>query len=243
MARRRSARMGTLAVLVATGATLAGAVGAGAVGAVGAVGAAPSVLAVKVPGTWTLNWDWAKGEGSGSAPITFSAKGHTFTVTGESGTWTKKGTRLTFVYTSSNSCHGTWTGTEAKAAPEFSGSMHRSTTRCGSDTGTWSITKPATTTSLKLSAASVGFGHEQQERFRVLVTASSGSAAPAGSVAVKAGKTTLCALKLSSGTGSCTMARTKLSPGTYRVLASFGGGTSFGPSASPRLTLKVTKAT
>ncbi|MGD0701480.1 MAG: Ig-like domain-containing protein [Trebonia sp.] len=100
------------------------------------------------------------------------------------------------------------------------------------------VTQPTTTT-LGLSAATVKYGHEQAEKISVKVTPA--DAGPAtGTVAIAAGKTNLCQVKLSSGKGSCTLAAKKLGPGSYHVVASYAGATYFAKSASAAKTLKVT---
>jgi len=121
------------------------ALGTTAVGSLATSPASASPLAapaVKVGGTWTLSWAWGV-SGSGSAPITFVRKTHTFSVTSESGTWTKSGRKLTFVFTSSNSCHGTWTGTYSKTSQSYTGTMTKDPGYCTADSGTWSMSRAA----------------------------------------------------------------------------------------------------
>jgi hypothetical protein len=102
--------------------------------------AASRAPAVKVGGAWSLSWDWTSGN-SGTGTITFVKKSHTFSVTAQSGTWTKSGRHLTFVFTSSNSCYGTWTGTYSKASQSYSGTMTKNTSYCSADSGTWSMSR------------------------------------------------------------------------------------------------------
>lgn len=98
--------------------------------------ASPAVVALKLPGTWSLSWSWSDGD-SGNAPITFTKAGHTFSVTSESGTWKLHHGTLTFRFTSSNSCHGRWTGTFSKTTRQYTGTMASS---CNG-TGSWSMKK------------------------------------------------------------------------------------------------------
>jgi|GEM_PF-5678864 len=97
---------------------------------------------IQVVGTWTINWQWAGGSG-GSAPITFSSDHH-FSVTSESGTWSRHGKTLTFRFTSTNSCHGTWVGTYRHTATtrEFAGTMSHPCTPITH--GTWNMSRPVT---------------------------------------------------------------------------------------------------
>jgi hypothetical protein len=62
-------------------------------------------------------------------------------------------------------------------------------------------------------------------------------------VTVKDSTTTLCVIKLSSGKGSCRLSPKKLKVGTYRLVATYGGSTTFKGSTSAKETLTVTKAT
>ncbi len=102
---------------------------------------------------------------------------------------------------------------------------------------------PATTTSLKLSASSVTYGKEEALKLSVTVTAQFSSAQPTGTVTIKAGSKTICTVKLSDGTGTCSPSSQKLlAVGTYQFVASYGGSKTFSASASKAATLKVVKA-
>jgi hypothetical protein len=60
---------------------------------------------------------------------------------------------------------------------------------------------------------------------------------------VLAGKTKVCAITLSTsskGKGSCSPSAKQLAANTYSITASFSGSTSFTPSGSRAMTLKVT---
>jgi hypothetical protein len=206
--------------------------------------AAPKPQAVQVAGTWSLTWDWGDGA-KGTAPITFVSKGHTFSVTGESGIWTTSGESLKFVYTSANSCHGTWVGRYAKKSNKFSGRMSKNTKYCPADSGTWSMVRAKATsqTALTLSSAKVTYGDEHVEHLSVTVSPTSGSSRPAGKVTVKVATTKLCVIKLKAARGSCRLSRKRLPAGTYSLVATYGGSTAFDASASAHEGLKVSQAT
>lgn len=96
----------------------------------------------------------------------------------------------------------------------------------------------ATSTTLKLSAATVRFGHEQAEKLTVVVKPRTGGT-PTGKVTVAAGKTTLCTIKLAHGKGSCTLAAKRLKPGKYRLTGAYDGDRSYAGSAYAAKSLTV----
>jgi hypothetical protein len=99
-----------------------------------------------------------------------------------------------------------------------------------------------TTTMLRLSAASVPWGHERAVTFTITVAASHGTAD--GSVRVLAGIRLLCAATLAAGHATCKFpSATELAPGTHSVKANYRGSTGFTGSTSAAATLKVTKET
>ena len=101
---------------------------------------------------------------------------------------------------------------------------------------------PATTTTLKLSAASIVYGDEQAEKISVTVSGPGPGAAPAGIVTIKAGAAKVCSLSLSSsGTGSCALKAAALPPGTAKVTASYAGNADFGASVSAAKSLAIAK--
>ncbi len=105
-----------------------------------------------------------------------------------------------------------------------------------------SVLPPAsTTTSLSLSSAEVAYGQEPAEK--VLVTVSSSSGTPDGSVTVRSGSATVCTITLAPGSGSCTLPATEFPPGTAPLTATYTGNTDFAPSTSAAKTLTVSKAT
>jgi len=109
-----------------------------------------------------------------------------------------------------------------------------------SDPQALTVTKAPTTTLLTLSAAKVAVGHEQAERLSVQVKATTGSS-PTGHVVIKAGTTQICNITLANGKGSCTLAASKLPPGTYHLAATYNGDATHARSTSAKKTLTVTK--
>jgi hypothetical protein len=99
----------------------------------------------------------------------------------------------------------------------------------------------STRITLALSAARVSYSREQAARATVTVTAALGD--PGGRVLVDSGTTTVCVIRLVSGTGSCGLTSEELKPGTYRLVARYPGTISDDASASARLTLTVTPRT
>ena len=97
-----------------------------------------------------------------------------------------------------------------------------------------------TSAALTLSAGTVVYGHEQSEKLSVKVKAANGEPL-AGAVAVKAGSTVVCTIKLSDGVGSCRPTASKLKPGTYSLAAKYGPTQVYMGSQSPAKTLKVKK--
>lgn len=108
--------------------------------------------------------------------------------------------------------------------------------------GPWSrltAARAATVASLTLSRSSVAYGHENAEKLTVKVTSPLGGT-PAGTVTIKIKSTVLCTIRLAHGTGSCTLSAKRLTPGTYSLIASYGGATYY-TGASATKTLKVTR--
>jgi Bacterial Ig-like domain (group 3) len=139
------------------------------------------------------------------------------------------------------------TGTCALATGELSPGNYQLTATYGgdgdfagsaSDPQALTITTAPTVTTLTLSTAKVTFGHEQAERLSIQVTATAGST-PTGQVAVSAGSTTLCVITLDGGNGSCTLAATKLRPGTHHLTATYSGDVTHAGSTSGSKALAV----
>ena len=97
-----------------------------------------------------------------------------------------------------------------------------------------------TATSLKLSAAKVGYGHEQTAKLAVAVT-SHGAGHLAGTVTIMAGKTTVCVLTLKSGKGACALSSARFRPGSYHLIARYLGSALYRGSASAAKTLTIAK--
>ena len=95
-------------------------------------------------------------------------------------------------------------------------------------------------TALWLSSSTVIYGNEQVERFRVTVTGAPGTGVPTGYVGVESGTRLLCIIYLYRGTGGCSLAAAKaLAPGSYKIVALYGGYLNFKPSTSSPQTLTV----
>jgi hypothetical protein len=120
-----------------------------------------------------------------------------------------------------------------------------STDFAGSSSTTESLTiAPASsTTTLSISAAKVVYGHEGAEKLAVSVTPGIPGSTPTGVVRVSYSSTTLCAITLSGGAGSCTLSARKLPGGRYALTAIYSGSIDFNSSASANEGLTVSKET
>jgi len=99
-----------------------------------------------------------------------------------------------------------------------------------------------TSTTLKLSASSIADGKEKSLKFSVAVKAQF-TGTPTGTVTVKAGKKKICTVKLAAGKGTCSpTSNTLLAAGSYSIVASYNGSSSFPASTSKSVKLKVSKA-
>ncbi|HTR91639.1 MAG TPA: Ig-like domain-containing protein [Trebonia sp.] len=124
---------------------------------------------------------------------------------------------------------------------KFTGTYNgRAGSKPATATATLKLRKAPTTTRLSLAAGTVTYGHEQSERLTVRVVPRF-SGAPAGTVTVRAGSTVVCAIKLASGAGSCTLSASKLAAGSYQLVARYPGSVTFVASASAKLALSVSK--
>jgi hypothetical protein len=103
---------------------------------------------------------------------------------------------------------------------------------------TLTVAKRGTTTTLTLAKTSVTYGHESAEKFTASVS-HAGSVYPTGKVAVRIGGTTICTITLSRGTGSCTLANTRLRVGRYTFVALYSGDGNYNQSESAKKILKV----
>ena len=102
------------------------------------------------------------------------------------------------------------------------------------------IARAESSTTLKLSAATVTVGHEKVEKFTVTVRGS--GAVPTGKVAMKSGRTILCTATLASGKGSCSPSAAVLSAGKHSIVAVYAGATNFLASTSDSSSLTVNRA-
>jgi hypothetical protein len=102
---------------------------------------------------------------------------------------------------------------------------------------------PETSTALKLSSSTVTSGHEKSLVLSVAVTARFRKTIPSGTVTIMAGKKKVCSVKLAKGKGKCSpSSNTLLAPGSYSLIASYGGGGGLAGSSSPAQKLTVKKA-
>lgn len=77
-----------------------------------------------------------------------------------------------------------------------------------------------------LSKSTISYGREQTERLSVVVTGHY-AGVPAGTVDVMVGRTSVCAIALRAGRGSCTLGRKQLRVGTLRLVARYLGDADF----------------
>ena len=105
------------------------------------------------------------------------------------------------------------------------------------------VNQAATSTTLSLSATSVGYGNEASVTFTAAVSPQF-QGTPGGTVTIATGGTTLCTISLAATT-TCTAKDTALGAqgATYPVTASYGGGANFTGSTSAPHDLKVEQAT
>lgn len=89
-------------------------------------------------------------------------------------------------------------------------------------------------TALSLSSATVIYGSEQIEKFRVSVSASTPrTGVPTGDAVVLSGIQVLCIIHLDRGNGSCSPAAKALARGSYKIVARYySGDKNFKPSTS-----------
>jgi hypothetical protein len=96
-----------------------------------------------------------------------------------------------------------------------------------------------TATAVSLSARSVVYGHEAVQHISVAVSAASG--VPTGTVAVRAGTTTVCTITLTGGHGSCALSATRFGAGSVKLTAAYAGPAWFTASISPAAAFTVVK--
>jgi hypothetical protein len=103
-------------------------------------------------------------------------------------------------------------------------------------------TNVATSTTLTAPKSAV-IGGETAERFSATVKAATGTAKPAGTVAIVSGTTTLCHATVVAGVASCTLTATQLKIGSYSAKAVFTPGAGFLGSTSVAATFSIVKGT
>jgi hypothetical protein len=103
----------------------------------------------------------------------------------------------------------------------------------------FSVERATSKTTLTLSAATVGYGHEQAAKLTVKVRPQY-AGTPGGVVDIMAGRARICVVILNRGTGSCRLGARTLGAGTYQVQAAYGGNADFKWSASASKSLTVT---
>jgi hypothetical protein len=101
--------------------------------------------------------------------------------------------------------------------------------------------KATTTTVLKLSKLKATYGQEQAEHASVTVSSSLPGTIATGTVTIKELATAVCVIKLRLGKGSCTFSPERLKAGIYRLVAVYGGSTTFMGSTSAKEILTVAK--
>ena len=164
---------------------------------------------------------------AGTIIATFAQTG-TGTYVGQHGLW----------YT--NDCaFAYWTSVSLKLGD---GGLKRAAALGEGEHVTFSKIRPATTTTLSLSAGHLVYGHEQAERVSVGVHGEHGGT-PAGVVSVTSGAVTVCAITLAAGRGSCALTAAKLPAGTRHLTAAYRGSDFFASSASGPGALTIAKAT
>jgi Big-like domain-containing protein len=97
----------------------------------------------------------------------------------------------------------------------------------------------ATTTTLGVQPATATFGSEQAVKLTVGVTAQAGGT-PTGTVTITAGSATVGTITLANGTGTRALTASQLPPGSYQLVATYGGDQASKDSASAQQVLTVT---
>jgi len=152
---------------------------------------------------------------------------------------------------------GTWTGKQmgsyspstklysgsASITPTVEGSYTYALTCGGVESGFAAVTvgaaKVASATALTVTPATAGVG--QSVTLKATVTGASGT--PSGSVTFSTGGTTIATVPLSSGVASLSASTNGIPPGTYPVVATYGGSATYKASASSALDVVLNAAT
>ncbi|MGA2530491.1 MAG: Ig-like domain-containing protein [Acidimicrobiales bacterium] len=114
----------------------------------------------------------------------------------------------------------------------------------GSSTNeTLTVAPASSTTSLSASVAKVAYGDEGTDHLSVSVTPEFSGLTLTGAVTVSDSSTTLCAITLSGGAGSCALSARNLPVGNYGLVAIYTGSADISSSASVNERLTVSKET
>ncbi len=109
------------------------------------------------------------------------------------------------------------------ATPSSSNPDYSYTTSRSSPAQRFSVARDTTTTAVLVVPSTVAYGSEQAAVFTATVAAHEGEAVPSGEkVTVQVGSTA-CTVTLTAGSGTCTIGRSALPPGSYSVSATYGG--------------------
>lgn len=100
------------------------------------------------------------------------------------------------------------------------------------------VEKAPTNTVMKASKASLIFGKENQETFRIMVSSPGSAGTPAGTVSLSGAS---CARSLSGGQATCTLGVKALPTGSHSITATYDGSSEFSNSTSRPVTIQVKK--
>jgi hypothetical protein len=112
-----------------------------------------------------------------------------------------------------------------------------------SATDSLTVAPASSTTTLSTTATKVKYGHEGAEKVSVNVKPEFSGSTPTGIVMVRESSTTLCAITLSGGAGSCSLSARDLPVGSYHLVATYSGSLDFESSGSANEGLTVSKET
>jgi large repetitive protein len=111
-----------------------------------------------------------------------------------------------------------------------------------SDSESFTVSPPPTTTILTLSANRATFGGEQSENLSVSVTPSAFIAGtPSGTVTLNHGSSAIATINLVNGAANMTLGPTQVKPGRYTITASYSGDGTFVSSTSDGEPLIIAK--
>lgn len=108
-------------------------------------------------------------------------------------------------------------------SPSSSNPAFRYTTSTSSPAQAFSVAKDTTITTISKSPSRVSYGSESAATFTATVMAREGEAVPAGETVMVHVGHVICTITLAAGTGTCAIGNFALRPGSYPVLATYGG--------------------